>query len=144
MDLGGEHPPGVHAVAGEDASGGGLTRDSAVEPYVLALQLLLLGRQLRGWARATPPSRLRISPFRTGRCAHCGPPPRWTSRWGNGCPTCAVRGRWTGTRNGRPRSWPRAHIARLEDGTEVKPGVFHSNTETRCAKLTTSVCDEAW
>ncbi|MYR87202.1 DEAD/DEAH box helicase family protein [Streptomyces sp. SID685] len=32
---------------------------------------------------------------------------------------------------------PRAHIERLEDGTEVKLGVFLSNTKTRRAKLTT-------
>lgn len=32
---------------------------------------------------------------------------------------------------------PRAHVERLEDGTEVKLGVFLSNTKTRRAKLTT-------
>ncbi len=31
---------------------------------------------------------------------------------------------------------PRAHVERLEDGTEVKLGVFLSNTKTRRAKLT--------
>ncbi|MGW6360326.1 Helicase associated domain protein [Streptomyces sp. NPDC055092] len=32
---------------------------------------------------------------------------------------------------------PRAHVERLDDGTEVKLGVFLSNTKTRRAKLTT-------
>ncbi len=32
---------------------------------------------------------------------------------------------------------PRAHVERLEDGTEIKLGVFLSNTKTRRAKLTT-------
>ncbi|GGV30032.1 hypothetical protein GCM10010260_83290 [Streptomyces filipinensis] len=32
---------------------------------------------------------------------------------------------------------PRGHVERLEDGTEVKLGVFLSNTKTRRAKLTT-------
>ncbi|WP_405475578.1 helicase associated domain-containing protein [Streptomyces sp. NBC_00009] len=31
---------------------------------------------------------------------------------------------------------PRAHVERLEDGTEVRLGVFLSNTKTRRAKLT--------
>jgi hypothetical protein len=31
---------------------------------------------------------------------------------------------------------PRSHVERLEDGTEVKLGVFLSNTKTRRAKLT--------
>ncbi|MEU7061856.1 helicase [Streptomyces sp. NPDC046197] len=31
---------------------------------------------------------------------------------------------------------PRAHVERLEDGTEVKLGVFLSNTKTRRATLT--------
>ncbi|CAL9332424.1 hypothetical protein SUDANB132_00099 [Streptomyces sp. enrichment culture] len=32
---------------------------------------------------------------------------------------------------------PRAHIERLEDGTEVRLGVFLSNTKSRRGKLTT-------
>ncbi|MFD3682034.1 helicase associated domain-containing protein [Streptomyces sp. NPDC058613] len=32
---------------------------------------------------------------------------------------------------------PRGHVERLEDGTEVKLGVFLSNSKTRRAKLTT-------
>ncbi|WP_434090924.1 helicase associated domain-containing protein [Streptomyces asoensis] len=32
---------------------------------------------------------------------------------------------------------PRGHVERLDDGTEVKLGVFLSNTKTRRAKLTT-------
>ncbi|MFJ7201106.1 MULTISPECIES: helicase associated domain-containing protein [unclassified Streptomyces] len=31
---------------------------------------------------------------------------------------------------------PRAHVEQLEDGSEVKLGVFLSNTKTRRAKLT--------
>ncbi|MFE4801757.1 hypothetical protein ACFRFL_44130 [Streptomyces sp. NPDC056708] len=31
---------------------------------------------------------------------------------------------------------PRSHVERLEDGTEVKLGVFLSNTKSRRAKLT--------
>ncbi|MFG2525763.1 hypothetical protein [Streptomyces sp. NPDC048527] len=31
---------------------------------------------------------------------------------------------------------PRAHVERLEDGTEVKLGVFLSNTKSRRTKLT--------
>ncbi|MFZ4132703.1 helicase associated domain-containing protein [Streptomyces cellulosae] len=31
---------------------------------------------------------------------------------------------------------PRSHVERLEDGTEVKLGVFLSNSKTRRAKLT--------
>ncbi|MFD6279023.1 hypothetical protein ACFWFI_26175 [Streptomyces sp. NPDC060209] len=31
---------------------------------------------------------------------------------------------------------PRAHVQRLEDGTEVKLGVFLSNSKSRRAKLT--------
>lgn len=31
---------------------------------------------------------------------------------------------------------PRAHVKRLEDGTEVKLGVFLSNSKSRRAKLT--------
>ncbi|WP_443070389.1 hypothetical protein [Streptomyces sp. QHH-9511] len=32
---------------------------------------------------------------------------------------------------------PRAHVERLEDGSEVKLGVFLSNSKSRRAKLTT-------
>ncbi|MGW6360904.1 helicase associated domain-containing protein, partial [Streptomyces sp. NPDC055092] len=32
---------------------------------------------------------------------------------------------------------PRAHVERLDDGTEVRLGVFLSNTKSRRAKLTT-------
>ncbi|MFD0034096.1 helicase associated domain-containing protein, partial [Streptomyces sp. NPDC127172] len=32
---------------------------------------------------------------------------------------------------------PRGHVERLEDGTEIKLGVFLSNSKTRRAKLTT-------
>lgn len=37
---------------------------------------------------------------------------------------------------------PRAHVEQLEDGTEVKLGVFLSNTKSRRAKLTASKLQE--
>ncbi|MFE4801759.1 hypothetical protein ACFRFL_44145 [Streptomyces sp. NPDC056708] len=37
---------------------------------------------------------------------------------------------------------PRGHVEQLEDGTEVKLGVFLSNTKSRRAKLTASKLQE--
>jgi hypothetical protein len=37
---------------------------------------------------------------------------------------------------GRQPTVPRGHVERLEDGTEVRLGVFLSNSKSRRAKLT--------
>ncbi|WP_433570156.1 helicase associated domain-containing protein [Streptomyces sp. CA-251247] len=117
-------------------SGPGDVRD--VEPGAMVHGMDVgrwLQAQRQDWARLSEGQRERLgvqpaepSPAPETQPRRAKPSQRRTAAFERGVAALAQYTARTGTRN---------HIEQLDDGTEIKPGVFLSNTKTRRAKLTT-------